>query len=278
MEGEGKFVRAASSSNREQTDLHNLNDSEYSDDQSQECNVSERSCESNQEQNESDSSTASDSPSHSSVSSEKDERIDPEGPEASVLPEEPKGKKSKTVEKIEHLEKVIAEMSKTLSAYERQSNRTRPDIDENWSVPHDSTDRAAGIQATVRWDHIKPYPNGIPASRMWEEWNRFIENFEIATSLGNAVSAEQRSKILFLCMGQELQGIVRAAKLRPSLAEPDCYSVFVNNVQRYLQSMTDTAAEHEAFAGMKQGPEESAVAFHARLQEKVRLCGYSTIA
>lgn len=81
--------------------------------------------------------------------------------------------------------------------------------------------------------------------------------------------------MLFLRLGTELQGIVRAAKLRPNLSDPDCYSVFVTNIQRYLQSMTDTAAEHEAFAGMKQGPEESAVAFHARLQEKVRLCGYS---
>ncbi|XP_058456489.1 uncharacterized protein LOC131433898 [Malaya genurostris] len=41
------------------------------------------------------------------------------------------------------------------------------------------------------------------------------------------------------------------------------------------RSKTDTSAEHEAFSNMKQKPEESAVSFHARLMEKVRLCGYS---
>ncbi|XP_055584900.1 uncharacterized protein K02A2.6-like [Uranotaenia lowii] len=39
--------------------------------------------------------------------------------------------------------------------------------------------------------------------------------------------------------------------------------------------MTETAAEHEAFSVMHQRVGESTVNFHARLTEKVRLCGYS---
>ncbi|XP_058814309.1 uncharacterized protein LOC131678289 [Topomyia yanbarensis] len=76
-------------------------------------------------------------------------------------------------------------------------------------------------------------------------------------------------------MGEDLQGIVRAAKLRPDLRDPQCYATMVKNIDAHLKSMTDTAAEHEAFMNMRQSKDESAVAFHARLQEKVRLCGYS---
>ncbi|XP_062557725.1 uncharacterized protein LOC134222579 [Armigeres subalbatus] len=39
--------------------------------------------------------------------------------------------------------------------------------------------------------------------------------------------------------------------------------------------MTDISSEHEAFMGMQQEKAESVVAFHSRLTEKVRLCGYS---
>ncbi|XP_055622970.1 uncharacterized protein LOC129766460 [Toxorhynchites rutilus septentrionalis] len=150
---------------------------------------------------------------------------------------------------------------------------TRANVHDSWNISHE---RVEGSISSPRWEHIKPFPNGIPANKMWEEWNRFFENFELSVSLGNATNPVQRSKLLFLCLVQELQGIVRAADLRPGLEEPNCYSIFVSNITRYLQSMTDTAAEHEAFAGMMQGIGESAVTFHSRLREKVRLCGYST--
>ncbi|XP_062557570.1 uncharacterized protein K02A2.6-like [Armigeres subalbatus] len=100
---------------------------------------------------------------------------------------------------------------------------------------------------------------------MWEAWNRYIENFEIAATLNNANDPVRRSQLLFLSVGEELQGIIRAAKLRPSLTDANCYHSFVNNIKNYLQSMTDSAAEHEAFSNMKQENAESAIAFHARL-------------
>lgn len=80
-------------------------------------------------------------------------------------------------------------------------------------------------------------------------------------------------------MGDELKSIVRAAKLRPSSDDDNCYDNcydnFITNIDRYLKSMTDPAAEHEAFSNMHQEDGESAIHFHARLTEKVRLCGYS---
>ncbi|XP_053686512.1 uncharacterized protein K02A2.6-like [Sabethes cyaneus] len=264
MEDEGKYIRAVGSSDSED------DDSQHSHNQSQKSNESMRSDESDHEYDESAESTSDTE--GSSPSPSKNDLMDSSSSQVikELTPEETK---SSTVEKIERLEKVIADLTKRLSTYEQLNNQTRPETNENWSLSVDSM--ADGIQATVRWDHIRNFPSGVPAHKMWEEWNRFIENFEIAASLGNAVNAAQRSKLLFLCLGQELQGIVRAAKLRPSLTQPDCYSTFVDNVRKYLQSMTDTGAEHDAFAGMKQAPGESALVFHARLQEKVRLCGYS---
>ncbi|XP_062538745.1 uncharacterized protein LOC134207021 [Armigeres subalbatus] len=128
----------------------------------------------------------------------------------------------------------------------------------------------------IRWENIQPFPNDVPANQMWEQWNRFIDRFEIATSLSNVNDPAKRSQILFLSMGEKLQGIVRAARLRPSLREPNCYGIFVKSIENYLQSMVDITAEHEAFSNLRQEPDEPTITFHARLMEKVRLCRYSS--
>lgn len=91
---------------------------------------------------------------------------------------------------------------------------------------------------------MKPFPKNIPANKMWEEWTKYIENFEIAASLSNATVPVRRSQLLFLSLGEELQGIVRAAKLRPNLNDSKCYTILVKNIDEHLQSMTDSTAEH----------------------------------
>lgn len=111
---------------------------------------------------------------------------------------------------------------------------------------------------------------------MWEQWNRFIDRFEIAASLSNICDPVKRSQILFLSMGEKLQRITRAARLRPSLEEPSCYAFFVRNIEGYLRSMVDVTAEHEAFTNLKQEANEPVMDFHSRLMEKVRLCDYSS--
>ncbi|XP_062541995.1 uncharacterized protein K02A2.6-like [Armigeres subalbatus] len=241
-----------------------------SDDRSLDTEGSGHSCGSKEE---SFDSSDSDSPDSPITPNENNIRADPNAT-AESSSEKPKWSEYEAMKKIENLQKTMAELTERLSTYERPGTSTLPDVDKSWGISQDY-DRSTGNTNIVRWDHITPFPSGVPACKMWEEWNRFLQNFEIAASLGNVVNSAQRSKLLFLCLGQELQGIVRAARLLPNLTDPNCYSVFVNNVQGYLQSMPDTAAEHEAFAAMKQEPKESAVAFHARLQEKVQLCGYS---
>ncbi|XP_055590375.1 uncharacterized protein K02A2.6-like [Uranotaenia lowii] len=276
MEEKGRYVRIPSCSDSEHQESDIPQDDAFPDDRSYETKESERGNESNQEESE-DSLTSEDSVSSTTscesieVGNTGDVSCSQENRE---LPEEAGEQPRNIAEELDRMRRVIEDLSRKLSEYEKPSVR-RPIVEDNWSTSHDANDRTEGTQAAIKWDHIKPFPSGIPANKMWEEWNRFIENFDIAASLGNAGSSVQRSKLLFLCLGQELQGIVRAAKLKPSLTEPDCYSTFKNNIRNYLQSMTDTAAEHEAFAAMKQGPGESAIAYHARLQEKVRLCGYS---
>lgn len=69
--------------------------------------------------------------------------------------------------------------------------------------------------------------------------------------------------------------MIRAAELRPSLDDEDCYSRFVGNIDSYFRSMTDPTVEHESFLNMRQLDDEPIVRFHTRLMEKVRLCGYS---
>ncbi|XP_055608770.1 uncharacterized protein LOC129756040 [Uranotaenia lowii] len=130
-------------------------------------------------------------------------------------------------------------------------------------------------EGSIRWDIIKPFPKNVPTSKMWEAWRHFIEDFEIASSLANIHSQKRRMDMLLLSMGDELKSIVGAAKLRPPVDDEECFKSLVKNIDKYLKSMTDPAAEHEAFSNMRQEEGESAVSFHARLTEKVQLCGYS---
>lgn len=147
--------------------------------------------------------------------------------------------------------------------------------DNSWNTSNVNVG-ASTSSANVRWENIQPFPDNVPANRMWEQWNRFIDRFEIAASLSNICDPVKRSQILFLSMREKLQRITRAARLRPSLEEPSCYAFFVRNIEGYLRSMVDVTAEHEAFTNLKQEANEPVMDFHSRLMEKVRLCGYSS--
>lgn len=221
----------------------------------------------------------------------------------------------RNAERMDRMEKMIADLSCALNRFKPNQNPTwNVHTDNNWNLVRDdnpnanvgeasltrsqpnqrktysenpenswglsrdvNSDQSAGgaTSSSIRWDYVKSFPSGIAANKMWEEWNRYIENFEIAASLSNVSNPAKRTQLLFLSVGNELQEIIRAAKLRPNLTNPDCYMTFVANIKKYFRSMTDTAAEHEAFSKMKQEDGEAAVAFHARLMCKVRSCNYS---
>ncbi|XP_055604150.1 uncharacterized protein K02A2.6-like [Uranotaenia lowii] len=143
------------------------------------------------------------------------------------------------------------------------------------NIPEETSSVASKVSNSIRWDHVRRFPDNVPANRMWESWCRFYQNFEMAASLGNANSPKQRAQLLYISLSEQLQGIVNAFYLMPNLADPSCYDEFVKNIERHLLSMTDTSAEHDSFQSMRQGIDESVVTFHSRLVEKVRLCGYS---
>ncbi|XP_055590207.1 uncharacterized protein LOC129742340 [Uranotaenia lowii] len=175
-------------------------------------------------------------------------------------------------QKLDRFGEELNRLERAFNSIQQYPTRTAPnDVDRSWNIANNST-KSTNI---IRWESIQPFPNDVPASKMWEQWIRFIDRFEIAASLYNANDTIQRSQLLFLAMGEKLQGIVRAARLRPNLQEPNCYSIFIKNIEDYLRSMIDITAEHESFSNMKQEQDEPTMAFHARLMEKVRLCGYS---
>lgn len=55
-------------------------------------------------------------------------------------------------------------------------------------------------------------------------------------------------------MGDQLQGLINAAKLCPSFDDPQCYPTLTQNIGTYLRSLVDTTAEHEEFTRLKQEP------------------------
>lgn len=151
-------------------------------------------------------------------------------------------------ERIAQLEKVIEQLTKSsqptknnnpISEHSVPPARSTADEPQGWSSAGENN-ITNHVNANIRWEHIPPFPKDIPANKLWETWKRFLENFEIAVSLSSVSDPAYRAKALFLSMGPELQGIVRAAKLRPNLEGPSCYSTFVANIDVYLKSMTDT--------------------------------------
>lgn len=128
----------------------------------------------------------------------------------------------------------------------------------------------------IRWEHLKPFPQDVPSSKLWETWSRYLETFEIGAEFSNANTPADKCRLLYLALGEEMQAIVRAAELRPPLDEADCYVKFIQRIDRYFKSMSDPAVEHETFLNMRQLEGESIVRFHTRLVEKVRLCEYSS--
>lgn len=174
----------------------------------------------------------------------------------------------------------IKELKHSLNQLVEKFNSRQPlddvSVDERDHTWSSATEIAGPSKCTgnMRWEHIPPFPNDVPANQMWEQWNRFIDRFQIAASISNVSDPVKRSQILFLSLGDKLQGIVRAARLRPSLQDPNCYKLFVENIEQYLLSMIDITAEHEKFNNLKQGADEPTMAYHARLMENVQLCRF----
>lgn len=127
----------------------------------------------------------------------------------------------------------------------------------------------------IEFDNIPLFPKTTKTTCMWEVFTRYLEKFEIAISLNGITNSKQQAQLLYLALGDELQGIIRAAGLRPSLYDPDCYRKMKENISSYFLGMTDVSAEHDKFTAMKQEHDKSAVASRARLVAQARICKYS---
>ncbi|XP_062715274.1 uncharacterized protein LOC134291497 [Aedes albopictus] len=219
----------------------------------------------------------SESDSYSEHDSEPEEAVDPQMlEETTVSPPLPPPPSS--TDRIAVVEKAIVDLAQLLleKPWEKKE-ATKPPTEESAATwgGLDGSSTPAEPASAIRLDNIPSFPKEIPAGGMWEAFDHFIEKFEIAITLNSITDPTRQAKLLYLAIGDDLQTIVRAAGLRPSLDVPDCYRKMVNNISEYFHGMTDTAAEHEAFTKMKQESGESTMAFHARLMAKVQLCRYS---
>lgn len=131
--------------------------------------------------------------------------------------------------------------------------------------------------SNIRYDLIPKFPEQIDTHMIWENWERHLENFEMAMSLSASTNAGDRTKLLYISLGKQAQDIINAKNLQPLYRNQRCYSIFVEGVTEYFKTLTDTSAQYQAFHAMRQAKGESIVMFHARLTQKVRLCGYSTV-
>lgn len=84
--------------------------------------------------------------------------------------------------------------------------------DDSW---YQVTSRQLENVGNIRLDNIEVFPNDISPNKMWEEWRRFIEKFEITTLLSNVVDPTRKTLVLFIALGKKLSAMVKAAKLRP---------------------------------------------------------------
>ncbi|KAL1399593.1 hypothetical protein pipiens_008090 [Culex pipiens pipiens] len=134
-------------------------------------------------------------------------------------------------------------------------------------VAPDSAMETAG----VRWDQFPKFPKDVATTKLWEEWQQFYEDFEMATDVANVRDPYQRCKVL----GGQLKAIIKAAGLIPFSNSADCYDTLVKGINEHLFDLTDSEAAHQNFTSMKQAPGESVAAYHARVTVSVKLCKYS---
>ncbi|XP_062557160.1 uncharacterized protein LOC134222022 [Armigeres subalbatus] len=112
-------------------------------------------------------------------------------------------------DRIDRMEEMIANMNNFMNRFEAHTRPAPTDNDDGWKSSNDVHPRGSGenSSSSIRWDHLKPFPSGIAANKMWEEFNRYVENFEIAASLNNVNDPVKRSQQLFLSIGDELQAV-----------------------------------------------------------------------
>lgn len=81
--------------------------------------------------------------------------------------------------RIQELEHVIKEMGGTSrnSAVDKATTNRTTNVSTRRVSP---VNRNEGI---IRLDNIKPFPKNVSATKMWEAWMSFIEDFEMAASL-----------------------------------------------------------------------------------------------
>lgn len=186
MASEGKYVRQVE--DQEITDQESVYSGEAYEDKPNEGEVENRTFDDSI-----DSRSSSDGSSISSDDSDSNDEAPITQDNAETI-KEGSGEKSETLERLERMEKSMAALIQALGTHGHPSvssvtlNTVQSDVDQDWNSVHKQVDRSAGLstRAAVRWDHIKPFPSGIAANKMWESWNKYMENFEIAASLGNA--------------------------------------------------------------------------------------------
>ncbi|XP_062549935.1 uncharacterized protein LOC134214626 [Armigeres subalbatus] len=99
---------------------------------------------------------------------------------------------------VADMEKKIADLSAEVKS-SRERDISRNDAEESWnSFRNGRSSQAEGHIPSIRWDQMKPFPKNVAANKMWEEWSKYIENFEIAASLSNAIDPTRRSQLLFI--------------------------------------------------------------------------------
>lgn len=298
MENEGRYVRAPSSPEWDSDDEYESNtpDRDSSDDDVSEIDASELESSDGEDGNSSSSETSHrsavdgvegsgrratlDDENEKSPPSQGQGFTDPGRNQTSTALIEPRVSDRASSEVLQRMESVLAAITDKIKYLDNAPMVRTPvgptsDADQTWSAPNIETHPPGGHTTSVRCDNLKPFPTGVPANKLWETWNGYIEIFEMSANLGSVNDPVKRSQLLYLSVGEELQGIITAAKLRPNLNDPGCYQKFVANIHNYFRSMMDPAAEHENFSKLRQGKTESALAFHARLTSKVRLCGYN---
>lgn len=155
------------------------------------------------------------------------------------LPNQEQSSTWPTDHRLKVLEKAIVDMAQIMIEKEALSRKPQQ-CDPNWGyIRGDANENGTSqpVCSTIRLEQLRPFPKNVPSNRLWQEWRKYLENFEIAASLQPILEPDKLAKVLFLAVGEDMQAIIRAAKLRPSLEGPDCYNVFVNNVDAHLRTM-----------------------------------------
>lgn len=122
----------------------------------------------------------------------------------------------------------------------------------------------------IKMFKVKPFPESITPTAQYEQWNYWLQNFEMAIESAGDFSQRKMAVELSLHIGEEIRKVISTKELLADRRDVEqdfpFYTDLVRNLTKHFKSLTDESVDVTMFDNIKQGENETAAQFDMRLE------------